>query len=329
MGFCFTVLLRRRTMNDWKNIILPEYEVRKTSAQKTRFIDMLREKYGDRMRVEESKKSDKSRNIIFGDPETAKTVFTAHYDTCVFMPLPNFITPMNFIVYLMYQILMVIAIYLPLVLIILAVSELTAGLQESLQIAINEVILFVYLFAFLFYMRKGPANRHTANDNTSGVVTVLTLLDKIGCEGDFAFILFDNEEAGLRGSKAYAAAHPDVQKNKLIINLDCVSDGDNILLHRSKTVKNDGYCNRIIETAQKTFSEYGKTVLVPKGFTFYPSDQSAFKRYIAVAALKKSKFVGYYMDKIHTHKDVEFDEKNIEALVTLFEGVTGGNGSDE
>jgi len=305
-------------MTDWKNIILPKYEVRKTEAQKTRFIDMLKETYGEKMRVEESKKSDKSRNIIFGDPEKAKAVFTAHYDTCVFMPLPNFITPMNFPVYLIYQIFMVAVIYLPLVLMILAATALTSGLSETVQTAVNEVILFAYLIGFLLFMRKGPANRHTVNDNTSGVVTVLTLLDKLGCDGEYAFILFDNEEKGMKGSRAYAKAYPNVKKHKLIINLDCVSDGDNILLLCSKTVKKDSFCKDILERANTVLPQYGKSPIIPKGFTFYPSAQTSFNRYIALSALKKSKLVGYYMDKIHTHKDTEFDERNIEALVSLF-----------
>lgn len=305
-------------MKDWKNIILPEYEIRKTKEQKNRFIDMLRNTYGDKMHIEESKKSDKSRNIVFGNPETAKTVFTAHYDTCVFMPFPNFITPTNFLVYVLYQILLVIAIYLPLIALEIIVSQFTKGLDETTRIIINEALLFAYLFAFLYFMRKGPANKHTANDNTSGVVTVLTLLDKLGDDPDYAFILFDNEENGLLGSKIYAKTHPDVQKNKLIVNLDCVSDGDNILLLISKAVKDDPYCADIIGSATEVFAEYGKKPLVPKGFTFYPSDQIAFKRYIAISALNKSKIVGYYMDKIHTSHDTVFDEENIKAIVALF-----------
>jgi hypothetical protein len=305
-------------MTDWKNIILPKYEVRKTEAQKTRFIDMLRETYGEKMRVEESKKSDKSRNIIFGDPEHAKTVFTAHYDTCVYMPFPNFITPMNLPVYIIYQLLLVAVIYLPLVLMIMVASRLTLGLSETLQIVVNEALLIAYLIAFLLYMRKGPANRHTSNDNTSGVVTVLTLLDKLGCDGEYAFILFDNEESGMTGSKAYAAAHPNVKNNGFIVNLDCVSDGDNILLYASKNVRNESFCKTIIDRAENVLGEQGKFALVPKGFVFYPSDQTSFKKYIAVSSLKKSKIVGYYMDRIHTHRDTEFDQKNIDALVNLF-----------
>ena len=88
---------------NWKEILLPQYEIRKTKAQKTAFIEMLRGVYGERLRVEEEKKGMKSRNIVLGDPDKAKVICTAHYDTCAVLPFPNFITPKNFLVYLLYQ----------------------------------------------------------------------------------------------------------------------------------------------------------------------------------------------------------------------------------
>ena len=46
----------------------------------------------------------------------------------------------------------------------------------------------------------------------------------------------------------------------------------------------------------------------------YPSDQSNFKCTVAVAALNKHKHIGYYMNRIHTAKDIIFDEENIRIL---------------
>ena len=60
----------------------------------------------------------------------------------------------------------------------------------------------------------------------------------------------------------------------------------------------------------------GKEVIVTKSSnTIYPSDQANFKHHIGVAVLKKNKIVGYYLDKVHTNKDVNFDERNIHMLV--------------
>jgi len=57
-----------------------------------------------------------------------------------------------------------------------------------------------------------------------------------------------------------------------------------------------------------------KNIFIEKSSrAIYPSDQMAFKNSIAVAALKKSK-VGLYMNRIHTKRDVIFDESNIEYI---------------
>ena len=44
------------------------------------------------------------------------------------------------------------------------------------------------------------------------------------------------------------------------------------------------------------------------------SDQAAFRRGVGVCALKKSKFFGWYMDRIHTRRDTVLDEQNIDLL---------------
>jgi hypothetical protein len=53
-----------------------------------------------------------------------------------------------------------------------------------------------------------------------------------------AFIFFDLEESGLFGSKGYYSKHRRAMKDKLIVNFDCVSDGENILFAvNNSTVK--------------------------------------------------------------------------------------------
>lgn len=307
--------------NNWKEMILPEYEVRKSKAQKARFVDMLSEKYGDRLRVEETRGLIKSRNVIIGNPERAKVVFTAHYDTAPVMPFPNFITPKNIPVYLLYQLLLVLVIYIPVALVVGVSMYLTRGLSESVQIIINEAVFFASLIGIMWFLLDGPANRHTANDNTSGVVAVLTLADRLTSD-DFAFILFDNEERGLLGSSSYAAAHKSVRENTMIVNLDCISDGDHVMFLISKKASGSAYAAALESMALNVLGEYGKSAIItgPRG-TVYPSDQRSFKVSIGVAALKKSpsRLIGYYMDRIHTKRDTQFDGANIAAICDLLE----------
>ena len=52
----------------------------------------------------------------------------------------------------------------------------------------------------------GKPNKHTANDNTSGVITLLELMNRLSPEQKerTAFVFFDNEENGMLGSAFFA-----------------------------------------------------------------------------------------------------------------------------
>ena len=48
---------------------------------------------------------------------------------------------------------------------------------------------------------------------------------------------------------------------------------------------------------------------------FYPSDQWGFPKALALAALKRRRFFGAVIDRIHTRRDTILEEKNIEYIV--------------
>ena len=99
-------------------------------------------------------------------------------------------------------------------------------------------------------------------------------------------------------------------KNKLIINFDCVSDGNDIFFFPTKQIKNDQSKHENIINAFAS-TDY-KRVHINKGFGFYPSDNFNFKYAYGVCSLKKGLF--YYLDRIHTSRDIIFNEENIELL---------------
>lgn len=307
-----------RTKYNWKEELLENYQIRKTRQQKAAFIEHLAEIYGDRLHVEESGKLVKSRNIVIGDPDTASVVYGAHYDTCARLPFPNLITPKNFVIFLLYQVLVALVIIVP----CFALWALTAYYTKSLLL--TELVLFAVLIAMMGLMMAGPANRHTANDNTSGVVTVLTLADRLCERKDVCFVLFDNEEVGLFGSMEFAKKHRNVRDHVLVVNFDCVSDGDWLMLMSSKPARRKVTYEQFCTHVRKTCASTDKIpLIVTSSSTIYPSDQMNFKKYIAVAALKKTKtpLIGYYMDRIHTPKDTVFDDRNIDVLTGLFAGI--------
>lgn len=289
-------------MTDISETILKDHMVRKTKEQKTRFIDYMKSVFPE-LTVEEDKKN---RNLILGDPASAKILLTAHYDTCVKMPFPNFITPTNFWIYLGYQLLIVIPFLLVMWLVRDVVFLLTRWDYGSILAG-----YFAMLGAMYYLLIGGPANKWTANDNTSGVITLVELYHAMPqvMKERVAFVFFDNEESGLLGSAFFAKKHKKEElKQKLVLNFDCVSDGDHLLF-----VLNKPAMKEYADTFRAAFPETeDKAVYVEStAKAFYPSDQAKFPVNAAVAALNKHKRWGLYMDKIHTDKDRVFDTDNI------------------
>lgn len=285
--------------------ILDNYQIRRTKKQKTAFIEMLREHY-PQLTIQEGRLI-KCRNIVIGDPEKADVILTAHYDTCSAMPLPNFITPKKPLLTILYSLILV----LPLFAIMLLVNRLLN--QWSSIFWLNYALSIGVYFGLLAMFVLGPANKHTANDNTSGVITLCELMDRLPDElrNKAAFVFFDHEETGLIGSYVFHKRYNDIMKEKLLINFDCVSDGDHLLLAASKAA-NKTYGEKF---AEAFVGNETKSVMIDRlEKVYYPSDHSGFPMALAVAALKKNKVIGYYMDRIHTSRDTVFDEANIDLL---------------
>ena len=285
--------------------ILADWQVRKTKKQKTAFIEFLRGYYPE-LQVEQNGLLG-SRNLVIGDVASAKVVYTAHYDTCAFMPVPNFITPKNIIYYLIYSLILAALILAAVFAVGFAVGFLTRNFWLSYWVGLVTFVLVLYL------MMAGPANRHTVNDNTSGVVSLCELMAAMTEEerAKAAFVFFDYEELGLIGSAHFRSRHRQEMKEKLLVNLDCVSDGDYIMLVQSKRARQT-YGDKLAEIF--TSSGEKKVLLERTSTAFYPSDQYNFPVSVGVAALNRKPVLGYYLSRIHTNRDTVFDEKNIEYL---------------
>lgn len=305
-------------MTETTREIFEKYQVRKTKKQKTAFIEyakQIAERYGYDFRVE--KGAFGVRNIVIGNPDTAKVLYTAHYDTCARLPFPNFITPKNFLIYLLYQFLIIGMFFASALLLGFAIG-FTFGLAAAyIPVSEDAKYLLTYFFSEATYIVLfcllfcGPANKNTANDNTSGVTTVLDIMAALpeDQKDKVAFVLFDLEEAGVLGSSSFASKHKAIKKNALVINFDCVSDGETMLFALKRTTK------KYRELLEKAFvSSPYVTVEITKN-AFYPSDNAFFKGGVGVAALKKSKLFGtLYMDRIHTNRDTIYREQNIQFL---------------
>lgn len=290
--------------------VLAQFPVRKSKKQKQSFRDSV-QSYAKGLGYEcaVEKGSLGARNVVIGNPETAKCLVTAHYDTPACMVVPNLITPCNFWTFMGYQLAVTVLVFTVALIPMLILKWF--GADQS----VLSLVWLMTLYAILGLMMLGPANKHNANDNTSGVVTVLetakalpeNLRDKV------CFVLFDLEEAGLIGSSSYRKAHKKATESQIILNCDCVGDGNELMMFPMKKVKKDEKLMESLRSICRTVGEKNLSVR-EKGFSYYPSDQKNFPYGVGIAAFNRSKWVGLYCDKIHTGKDTVLDEENVSIL---------------
>ncbi len=288
------------------NDIFDKYQVRKTKKQKTAFMEYTKQtaaNEGYSVYVEKGMLG--TRNIIVGNPDTAKVIYTAHYDTCTRLPFPNFLTPKNFGVYLLYNLVVLIGFLV--IAFAIGFSVGFVGKFLGLEAAVASIIAQLIYFALLLLMLFGPANKHTANDNTSGVTVLFGIMKALPQEqrDKVAFVFFDFEEMGLIGSSSFASKHKNIKKHTLLINFDCVSDGKDIMvLTKTHT-----------DILSAAFASNKDIQVDVTNKAFYPSDQAKFKKGVGVAAFKRTKGGMLYINRIHTAKDTVYRRENIDFLI--------------
>lgn len=298
--------------------ILKDFQPRKTKAQKQAFIDWLYPALlseGIQMVVESDRALLEINNLVVGNPEDCDVVVAAHYDTAPRLPFPNFIVPRNILLTLLIQTVMVL---LPLALWQGLMIFLT-GIFENIPLNLFLLLQLGFPILYMGMLLFGPANKNTANDNTSGIITVIeTMLRMSPQERErVCFVLFDLEEVGMFGSSAFKRSHFMQMEKVPLINLDCVSDGDHLLLVLSRAAHKIPQFKQQIQTVfeQRLRSNPEKTLQIdPAWRTFYPSDQMHFKSTLAIVALKRAPLIGLYLDKIHTRRDTNFDKDNIHII---------------
>lgn len=299
--------------------ILQHYEIRKTNKQKTEFIEYIKDRlaktgYDPKKDIAVEEKGRglfKSRNIVVGNPEEAEVFFGGHYDTCAWMPFPNFMAPTNPVLFWGYQILLTVMIFIS-----AALIGFIAGLLCDNNGAVTYFAFLFSLIAFMIQMMVGFRNKHTANDNTSGIITLTHILEKLPEEQrkKVCVVYFDNEEKGLFGSSFFYSKHKKQMKDKMLINFDCVGDGENIVTMADSKCRKDEKYPLFVEALKENEEAADVKYLCRKmKWMMFPSDQMNFKKGIGVCSLKKSP-IGYYVARIHTYFDTRCRKENVEYL---------------
>ncbi len=287
-----------------------QFPVRKSKIQKAAFRESVltyAKQQGYECAIE--KGSLGVHNVVIGDAANAKYLITAHYDTPARMLFPNLITPCNFWAFIGYQLAITVLLILPAV-----VLGILAGVLLQ-NVWLGELAYFLLLFGELYLMLLGPANPNTANDNTSGVVTVLEIMRSLPEDARkyVCFVLFDLEEAGLIGSSAYRKTHKAQSDKQIVLNLDCVGDGDQIIMFPGNKLKKNDAALCWLKALEGNRGRKSITVR-DKGFSIYPSDQKQFPLGVGIAAFHNNKIVGPYCSRIHTPKDTVLEAENVRLL---------------
>lgn len=295
-----------------------KYPVRRTEDEKAAFrgylIDYVAGRGGN-IAIEKTKDG-KNQNVVIGNPLTADVIFTAHYDTPKRALFPNLMLPRNKALFYLYQ-------FLPITILLLG-----SGLLGCLAFVLSGLVLsepsrqaagltFILAYYFLFYfMYFAVNNKNNYNDNTSGVATLLEIFDRSTRENlqRTAFIFFDNEEKGLKGSKWYAKEHKDELKERLVLNFDCVGNGEHILFIAKQGAETLPTYQALQETfLSKADETYTLAFHSMKG-SVANSDYKSFDCGVGCMACKKSKKGILYAPYIHTAKDVVAKDENTTFL---------------
>ncbi len=290
---------------------LNEHPVRKTKKQKASFIQHLcsmASSLGYVSEIEQSKSG--SRNVVVGDFVEASVVYTAHYDTPSHSVIPTFVTPKIPIISKLSQILVALFVLVPSFAVFFILSSVlqNAGVVPATAVIIAIAVSLAVFILLMVLGVGGPAEKENANSNTSGVLTLLEIMENMPEElrSRVVFVFLDNQENGYIGASEFAKRHKKSLEKKLAVNFDSVGAGQNIVASLSgKAIESASAIASLIE------AEGDITAEVISGGKHIPSDHIKFKNSIGISAFKKKNELLYLNSNV---KDSECRDENISYL---------------
>lgn len=257
-------------------------------------------------------------NLAVGNPD-AEYIFTAHYDTpgrTGWMLHSAWLwgqTGAN--IFMMIAVAAVLYVYSSIFYFAMPwLSEYMSG--SDLAFVLFELGLVCILIIMFFSMFI--KNKNNRNDNTSGVLSLLSLAEKVSADPELKskcrFVFFDNEEWGLLGSSGFANYG---KKNiigfsqKKVINFDCVGYGDVLTFVAKRRTP-------VSKAVTDAFTELGQKPVFKRSLMIFMSDHANFKNSVMVSYTVHSKLGLLYLPKIHSSKDTECSVEQINKLTDDF-----------
>lgn len=263
------------------------------------------------------------------DNEDFKLVLMAHYDTAytsTMLSVINFFDKLNpFFKFeartSTIKAVPFVMIYISLLFFICFIVERFLGNQVANNCFFILMATVITISVLEYYIRD---NKKNANDNTSGVLALLDIADKLSkskYKNDVLFIFTDNEERGLIGAKGIYKHKKNQFYNKPIINLDCIGNGDTLIISYGKEEDlKDKFNISLLNDLAKEFKNINIDILKLQDYT--RSDQKAFidSNAISIGIYKKYRYV-YDLPNIHTNKDDKIDLNFINVITTTISNV--------
>jgi len=306
--------MNQNLIQQYDKAFAEQFPIRLKKAQKEAFLDELEQELQTRnyQTTRLTLKTLLKNRLLFTECEKPKVIFLAHIDTPTIAPF--WMSPLFKLLGHTRQyeglILLLIIIYGPSLL-----ANIFPEWAPALKTVTN-ILLLIFGLSLISLLIPNPHNRE---DNTSGVISLLTLADSIKdkphLRKHIQFAFLDNEELGLLGSSSLRKhwqqqGHP--YHNAAIICLDCVTRGKIPLIVYHK---NDTIARKVAPHVQ---AHLPQTQII--NLKHLPlSDNYVFKELGAIdISFADTSTIpgGYYIPRIHTPKDNDFSAENLMPLLT-------------
>lgn len=205
--------------------------------QKANYLDALLKEFKKLGYRYELKAFKDVKNIEIGAVDKAKMVFMTAYDTPTKVNVPNYIYyPFNAdknIKQEQKNLLFTAALIIGWIFALIVFYYLSKNF-----INIPEILKFMIIvlgIAFIFYLLLPIPNKANINRHSVSVAMMLDIATKIP-HGQVAFVFLDKQSINFRGLNTYVKQSGYDFKNKLVIYLDCLADGEATVFAHSDNI---------------------------------------------------------------------------------------------
>ena len=222
------------------------------------------------------------RNVVIGDPRTARYLICTHYDTCRNVPVPYMAAPCSLSGSLL-------ALIRQCFLILLLPLVLTAVLLIFLDLPGDRYWIFPLLFLVsVLSLLFSKTNPFSLSHFDGSILTLLAVAAglPVGQRKKVCFLLLDQGEQGFLGARSYVKSHKGDLQNQILLDLSGAGRGDVLVFSPGQSLQKD---EQLLKSLLKLTGSYGtkQIRLCSTGFHFFFSDGTRFPRHIQAAALEK------------------------------------------